>query len=242
MLDFNHGSQKAASAVPSTEQLDKAALKLASKPRDYLGGSRLGEECARKLQYEYEGTPGKPIPARIQMIFDAGHASEESAAKLLRALGFDIRTHKENGFQHGFRTAGGRIRGHYDGVIVDGPDEFGPYPFLWEHKAVGHKYWNAIVKHGVAKERPVYAGQIATYQAYSELTENPALFSVMNRDTCALAFERVPFDGQLAQQCTDRGVQVLQATDAGERIPRPYPDSDFFKCRFCDFQGVCWDG
>lgn len=241
MLDFNHGSQKSQEASPSPEQLDKAALKMASPPRNYLGGSRLGEECARKLQYEYEGVQGKPIPARIQMIFAIGHASEDAVAILLRHAGYTIKTHNDDGFQFGFKTASGRIAGHVDGVIIDGPAEFGPYPYLWEAKAVGNKYWNAIVKHGVAKERPVYAGQVATYQAYMKLTENPALFSICNRDTGAVAFERIPFNARLAQECTDRGVQVITATEAGERIPRPYADSDFFKCRFCDFREVCWD-
>jgi len=240
MLDFNHKPRT--SGVPTTEQLDAAAATLTSEKRAYLGGSRLGEECARKLQYEYEGTPGKPIPAKTRLVFAIGHASEDAVAKILRAAGFVIKTHNEAGFQFGFTTAGGRIKGHVDGVVIDGPKEFGPYPYLWEAKAVGGKYFNAILKHGVAKERPVYAGQVATYQAYMDLTDNPALFSICNRDTGELAFERIPFDAKLAQECTDRGVQVLQACEAGERIPRPYPDADFFKCRFCDFNGVCWNG
>lgn len=241
MLDFNSGATKRA-GVPSTEQLDAAAINMASERRSYLGGSRLGEECARKLQYEYEGAPGKPIPAKIQMVFAIGHASEDAVAALLRAAGFVIKTHDSNGCQFGFSTAGGRIKGHVDGVVIDGPTEFGPFPYLWETKAVGNKYWNAIVKHGVAKERPVYAGQVATYQAYMDLTDNPALFSIVNRDSGAIAFERLPFDAKLAQECTDRGVQVLQASEAGDRVPRPYPDQDFYKCKFCDYAEVCWNG
>lgn len=239
MLDFNHGAMKADQAVPSSEQLDIAAASGADKPRSYLGGSRLGEECVRKLQYEFEGRKGKPVTAKLQNIFALGHASEDALAKILKRV-FDLRTHKANGGQFGFETANGRIKGHIDGVIVDGPPELGPYPYLWENKAVGGKYWTAIVKNGVRHERPVYAGQVATYQAYMDLTANPALFSVVNRDTGAIHFERMPFDAKLAQDCTDRGVQVIMATEAGERLPRPYASSDFFKCRFCDFNAECW--
>lgn len=238
MLDFNRGTTKSKAGVPTTEQLDKAAQEGRDAPRSYLGGSRLGEECARKLQYEFEGAQGKPLPARIQMIFAIGHAAEDALAKMLRGV-FDIRTDK-NGRQFGFETAGGLIKGHIDGVVVGGPAELGPYPYLWENKAVGGKYWQALVKNGVRAERPVYAGQVATYQAYMGLEENPALFSFVNRDTGETAFERVKFDAKLAQECTDRGVQVIQATEAGERLPRPYASSDFFKCRFCDFQEACW--
>lgn len=74
-----------------------------------------------------------------------------------------------------------------------------------------------------------------------DLTEHPALFGFANRDTGEMAFERVPFDAKLAQDCTDRGVQVIMAEESGELLPRPYPDADFFKCKFCDFRGGCWD-
>lgn len=238
-LDFNSGALKKGATVPTGELLDDAAASLMSPPRAYLGGSRLGEECARKLQYEYRGAKRKPIGATTHNIFAIGHASEDAVAKLLGEI-FDLRTEKPNGKQFGFSVAGGRIAGHIDGVICGGPEELGPYPYLWEAKAVAHKYWMAIKRNGVAKERPVYAGQVATYQAYMELTENPALFSVCNRDTGEVYFERMPFDPALAQECSDRGVSVLQAEDAGELLPRPYPDETFFKCRFCDFAEECW--
>lgn len=236
MLDFNRTPKP--KNVPTSEQLDEAARALASAPRQYLGGSRLGEECARKLQYEYLGG-SLTMTAKLHNIFAAGHASEAAVAELLKQI-FDLRTEKANGRQFGFETAQGRIKGHIDGVICGGPEAFGPYPYLWEAKAVGGKYFTALVKNGVRAERPVYAGQIATYQAYMELTDNPALFSVANRDTGEIHFERVPFDPKLAQECTDRGVQVLQAVDAGETLPRAYASSDFFKCKFCDFHAQCW--
>ena len=236
MLDFNRAPKP--KNVPTSEQLDEAARALSSPPRQYLGGSRLGEECARKLQYEYLGG-SLTMTAKLHNIFAAGHASEAAVAELLKQI-FDLRTEKATGRQFGFETAQGRIKGHIDGVICGGPEAFGPYPYLWEAKAVGGKYFTALVKNGVRAERPVYAGQIATYQAYMELTDNPALFSVANRDTGEIHFERVPFDPKLAQECTDRGVQVLQAVDAGETLPRAYTSSDFFKCKFCDFHAQCW--
>lgn len=239
MLDFNHGATKRAN-VPDTDMLDMAAATIADKPRDYLGGSRLGEECARKLQYEYMQADAKPLAAKTYMIFQFGHAGEDAAAVLLKASGLDLRTDK-NGRQFGFETAGGKIRGHIDGVICEGPVDLGPYPYLWEHKAVNNRGWNALVKHGVAKERPVYAGQIALYQAYMDLTEYPALFSFANRDTGQIAFERVPYNAALAQECSDRGVQILRAVESGETLPRPYPDADFFKCKWCDFREGCWN-
>jgi hypothetical protein len=50
----------------------------------------------------------------------------------------------------------------------------------------------------------------------------------------------VPFDADLAQRMSDRGVRILQATDAGELLPRIAQNRDFFECRFCPWAERCW--
>ena len=72
------------------------------------------------------------------------------------------------------------------------------YPALWENKALGASSWKEVVKRGVMLSKPVYAAQIALYQAYLDLP-NPALFTALNRDTLELHCELVPFDPSLAQ-------------------------------------------
>lgn len=251
-FDFNPGSSKSF-ATAFVEKINTAmeAENQAGKPRDYLGGSRLGEECARMLQYEFEGAPkSRQFPGETLRIFERGHAGEELMIRRLRLAGFEIMTEKPvGGGQLGFRTAWCerteryRIRGHYDGVITKVPDEFDlAVPCIWENKVLGEKSWKAVVKSGVVTEKPVYAGQIATYQAYSGLTDNPALFTAENANTGEIYSELVPFSARRAQDCTDRAVTVLQATDAGERLPRPFSSPDFFKCRMCDYHGTCWNG
>ena len=89
--------------------------------------------------YEFTRTPsdpGKAIEGRVLRIFAAGHVFEDLAIRWLRKAGFDLRTETREGGQFGFETAGGRIRGHIDGVIVDGPACGLSWPVLWEHKAL----------------------------------------------------------------------------------------------------------
>lgn len=242
-LDFNRSSLSSEVTTERFTKIINEAMEVseqASEKRNYLGGSRLGVECARMLQYEYMGAPkSRNFSGEILRIFERGHASEANMIKRLRLAGFEIQTETEHGGQLGFTTANGRIKGHYDGLIRKAPGMKAKVPMLWEHKCLGNKGFNAVVKHGVAKEKPVYASQVATYQAYSRFT-NPALFTVENADTGRLYAEMVPFDPRLAQEATDRGVDVLQAVDAGEMLPRPYPDREFFKCAWCDYNGECW--
>ena len=107
------------------------------------------------------------------------------------------------------------------------------------------KNWRACVKDGVAVSKPVYAAQIAIYQAYMEpsvpgISAAPALFTAINKDTAELHHEQVAFDADLAQRMSDRAVRILQATDAGELLPRIAASRDFFECRFCAHAERCW--
>ncbi len=210
--------------------------------REYLGASRLGATCERQLQFEYVGAAidyGEQIEGRILRIFRRGHVLEEVMAQWLHDAGFDLRTHQRNGEQFGFITLDGRVQGHIDGKFVDGPEGFA-YPALWECKALGAKSWNALLKQGLAVSKPIYAAQVAIYQAYLELHENPAIFTALNADTMEIYTELVPFNAALAQRISDRAVRVISATAAGELLPRAFVDPSHFECKMCAWQDRCW--
>ena len=117
MLDFNH---RPSFTERVSELIDQAlcAEYKAQPERDYLGASRLGENCSRKLQYEYTNTPkDEGFSGQTLRIFAAGHVFEELAIRWLRLAGFELFTEKPNGYQFGFSVADGRIRGHVDGII-----------------------------------------------------------------------------------------------------------------------------
>jgi hypothetical protein len=251
MLDFNHR--------PSVTEKINAAIDAAlveenagRAPRDYLGGSRIGHACERALQFEFAGAPkdeGADFSGRTLRIFAIGHTLEDLAVRWLRAAGFDLYTRKGNrpdGEQFGFSVAGGRIRGHVDGVIAGVAEPLTcAVPALWEHKTMNAKNWRETVAKGVAVSKPIYAAQIALYQAYMDaaipgVAANPALFTATNKDTAELHHEFVPFDAELAQRMSDRAVRVLQATDAGELLPRIAREREFFECRMCSWSNRCW--
>lgn len=251
MLDYNH---RLGIAERVNAAIDAALIaeREATPPRTYLGASRRGHACERALQFEFAGAPkdeGADFGGQTLRIFEIGHQLEDLAIRWLRAAGLDLYTRKGNrpdGEQFGFSVAGGRIRGHVDGIIASAPALFGiGTPALWECKTMNAKNWRACVKDGVAVAKPVYAAQIALYQAYMEgavpgSSAHPALFTAINKDTAELHHELVPFDAGLAQRMSDRGVRILQATDAGELLPRIATNRDFFECRFCPWAARCW--
>jgi hypothetical protein len=250
-VDLNSGSGFVycpASAVSATglrvnALIDRAlvATDRAQPPREYLGGSRVGEPCARKLVYEVTHAPkddGKEFDGTILRVFEAGHQFEALTIKWLRAAGFDLRTAGRDGRQFGFSVAGGRLRGHIDGAIVAGPDIGVEWPALWEHKALKSASWTDLVKRGLRDSKPVYYGQVQLYMAYMEL--RVALFTAMNKDTQALYHEVVPYHPAAAQALSDKAVQVLRAAELGELLPRIAEAPDFYLCRMCEYARRCW--
>lgn len=220
-------------------------------PRRYVSTSGLGRECLRQIQYDYLAIPkdeGREFEPNTLRIFEAGHRAEDVVAAWLRAAGFDLRTARSDGLQFGFSVLDGRFRGHIDGCLVGGPVAMA-YPALWENKALGAASWKEVVKRGVVLAKPVYAAQIALYQAYLDLP-NPALFTALNRDTLELHCELVPFDAALAQRASDRAVQVVRASESKELLPRAAMDRTSAVCRGgrsagewhppCAWQDRCW--
>lgn len=243
-LDFNHREKPPQFVDTVNARIDMALTQenVAREPRSYLGGSRLGESCSRKLQYEFLKAPRDPerdFSGKTLRIFAVGHVFEDLAVDWLTKAGYDLRTRNSSGDQFGFSVAAGRVRGHIDGVIVAGPDGLA-VPALWECKSANAKNWRDIVKRGVAVSKPVYAAQIALYQAYLGLTEHPAVFTAVNKDTCELWHELVPFNGALAQTASDKAVRILQACDADEWLPRVASEPDHFECMWCDWKQRCW--
>ena len=107
------------------------------------------------------------------------------------------------------------------------------------------KNWRETVKKGVLVTKPIYAAQIATYQAYMEptipgISDNPALFTAINKDTQEIWSELVPFDGGLAQRMSDRAVKVIRATEAGELLPRIASEPGYYECKYCAWANRCW--
>lgn len=242
-FDFNLNHRNPSERLTFLLNQGIVAKREADKPRQYLGGSRLGETCERRLQYEFFNTPrDKPFDGKIYRIFQRGHVMEDAMVEWLRLAGFDLRTAKADGRQFGFSTCKDMIKGHIDGVICSGPDDMGPYPRLWECKCLGSKGWKSLESKGVVKAYPVYHGQMQLYMAYMQLTDNPALFTAINADTMEVYAESVPFDGAIAQSLSDKGVRIIKACLAGDILPRAAESSDSFTCKFCDYHQRCWSG
>jgi hypothetical protein len=236
VLDFNRQNISATDINQLINAvLDAGALTEEREARrPYLGASAIGSECLRKVQLDWQRD--SIHPARTKRIFARGHAFEEITVKALAQAGFRM---ERGTTRTGFSAVDGLFRGHCDGILLEGP-LFLKYPAIWEHKCLGSSGWKKIEKDGLKKAYPVYAAQIALYQAYLDLTEHPALFTAVNADNCEILHELVPFDAEEAQRASDRAVAVIRAVQHRELLDRIANKPDDWRCKMCSHRAECW--
>jgi hypothetical protein len=236
MLDLNRAILSAKPINQQINDLIEASEPPTPNTRQYLGASDIGSDCLRKIQYNWFCDP--KFPSRTRDIFARGNFFEGLSRNHFIAAGFKFASK----VRLGFKAVGGLFRGHADGILVAGPKVEGLiYPAIFEHKALGAKGWRTVERDGLVGLYEVYAGQVALYQAYLDVT-NPALFSVTNADTCERLNFMVPFDPVLAQRMSDRAVMVIEATRAGELLPRVTEKPDDWRCLMCAHFIRCWGG
>jgi hypothetical protein len=235
MLDFNRAHLSAASISVTINELIEAAEPPEENTRQYLGASAVGSECLRKIQFDWMCDPVHA--SRTRDIFRRGHLLEALSREHFIRAGFTFAPDE----RLGFRAAGGLFRGHADGIVTAGPELPGVgYPCLWEHKALGNKGWKSLERDGLEKAYPQYAAQCWLYQVYLDITEHPAIFTAVNSNTMGRLHLLHPFNAERAQAWSDRAVAVIEATRAGELLPRAYDDPTDWRCKCCSHRDRCW--
>jgi hypothetical protein len=207
-----------------------------NKKRDYLGASSVGDPCLRKIQLQYMQC-AEEISSRTLRTFAIGNALEPLVADWLRVAGFHLKTDNTDGKQFGFSIAGGRIAGHVDGVVCDGPD-FLKCPCLWECKTMNEKNWNNIRTRPAGFKTRLLRPDTIIYGLHKS-RKKPCLFTVLNKNTSELYFELVPFDMEAAQLYSDRAALIVQATERNEALPCISNDPSYHSCKACSYRQDC---
>lgn len=214
-------------------EMYEAASASRDSPRNYLGMSRIGERCARKLWYAFRGYSPAPLEGRAAMIFDLGNRVEDAVLHWLDAAGYRVED-----AQREFSAHAGMFRGHCDGIIHGVTSR----PHILEIKSANDRRFKAFQREGIRSVSPVYYCQAQCYMGYAGLER--ALFVVMNKNTCELYAERVHFSREDFEALHARAHAIITANDPPERPPdhRDSAGEDAQICAWCDFHAVCLSG
>jgi hypothetical protein len=235
MLDFNPDTLSATPISLAVNEAIERGRVPEINVRQYLGASSIGSPCLRQIQYGWMCDPVHP--GQLQDIFARGHLFEDMVRAHMVRAGFEFAPVERLAFS----TFNGAFRGHADGVLTRGPTRLSlAYPCVWEHKALGDKGWRALDRDGLDKAYPHYVAQILMYQHFLGLTAHPAIFTATNANTCAGLHVLVPYNAVAARASIDRAAMIIDATRAGELLPRLAKTQSNPICIKCSHSKRCW--
>jgi hypothetical protein len=210
-------------------------------PRKYLGASAIGEECTRRVWYQYRHCVFPKFPGRMKRLFRRGDREEFVFIYLLRLAGITVHEKDENGKQFRILDFDGHLSGHMDGV-GEAPQDLwigkNPYPFLLEFKSYNDSRFSDLRKQGVAISDPKYYDQIQLYMGHEGL--EGTLFCAVNKNDDELHFCWVPFSSKAFGRIMAKAEDILSAESPPKRMR--YASPSYFKCKYCDAKDLCFKG
>ena len=207
------------------------------RPRRYLGGSAIGDECRRKVFYGFRWSSPVRIGAMGLKAIADGHATEALMIQRIRSVeGVELWV-EEDGSQIGFSDMGGHFQGNVDGIIQH--DSIGTA--VWECKAVNVKKFDKFKKlkdadpdTALQKWDTTYYGQAQVYMHYLGIERHYlTVSSPGGRDASSVVTHyNAPYAEQLVEAA--RGIIF-----GNQPAPRLSGDPSWYQCKFCPHHAIC---
>lgn len=206
--------------------------------RTHLGVSLIGDECSAKLFYGWRWTKKPKFNGQTLRLFNRGHLEEGRFVALILASGMQIVQQDETGGQYRVSYLGGHFGSAIDGVVIGCPDMPNPStPILTEMKTHNDNSFKKLKTAGVKESKWEHYVQQQEYMLYYGLPAS--LYIAVNKNTDEIWCEIVPFDRETAERYKDRGhIIALSETPP----PKLSQDRSFYKCKWCDYRGICHMG
>ena len=209
--------------------------KLDNDRRPHLGMSQIGHDCRRKIFMSFRWFNKVETDSRKQRIFNMGHMLEayivEQLKKSYQVWDFDPKSGEQ------FRSQDPDNKfysGSWDGVIKI--DE----PYLLEIKSYNNARFNTLKKDGVQSSDFSYHVQMQCYlKKASQQGIKKALFYAYNKNTSEIYTEIIDYDGGNIYQAMSAKADCI-IDDFLANMPKYKPT--FYKCKMCEFTGVCHKG
>jgi hypothetical protein len=204
-----------------------------------MPASELADDCAAYLWFNFRWADREQKSPRMSRFLDRGNWAEGRFVEWLRGAGYNVADvdpdASENRLNKQFRlrTVSGHVGGFLDGIIPQTPHTT-ELRLLFECKAISTGPFQAIVKHGIAKERPKHFGQMSQYGKHYKI--DFGLYCMINRNDDDIYIECVELDMRLAEDLERKARDIISSPT---RPPRVAENSAFWKCKNCAFSDVC---
>lgn len=207
-----------------TKKIESMPARIETR-RNYIGASLIGDECLRKIWYEYNGYEREPHSPLLLRTFEIGKRLESFVLSLIKEAGFNVVN--EDGTGECMDSELPYFRGTYDALL------FKPRAIL-EIKSANHSSFNVFCRKGLKRWSPRYYSQLQAYMGMAEIYEGYIV--VINKDTSEIMDEHVLFDEKHYLELRKKASLIAIA-----KIP-PLKVSQsplWFQCKTCQFNKIC---
>ncbi len=231
-------------------QIDVASEMLYAndKPREHLGASVIGEDCAAKVWFSFRWAKTSFIPGRILRLFNTGHREEARFIEWFETVGFEVSGFTPEGDQHRIKGASGHFGGSLDSLAVyrGNPkiqNEFSKtleqiigIPVILEYKTHNKKSYDNMLKHGLKISKWKHFTQMSTYAAFHRI--DCGIYAAYCKDDDRVYPEMLPMDWSLAGDMVRKAEDIIQSKQRPARISE---NPTYFECKQCTYSDICHD-
>lgn len=232
---------------PTLVAVDKA-IEASQKKRDSngIGMGSIGNECERRLWYDFRWVSEVHHKAKTLKLFVDGHQDEDLMASRLRLVdGITLYTvDPQTGRQIRVEHFGGHLSGYLDGVII-GILEAPKTHHVWEHKTTAQDKFSKLtkLKHELGEKmalkawNPVYYAQGVLYMHFTGLARHYMTVSTPGgRNQISV---RTNADTEEALRLIAKAERIVDINYPPARISE---DPTFYLCKWCNHADVCHEG
>lgn len=201
--------------------------------RHHLGASAIGEDCWRRLWYQFRWIKLDQADPRMRRLWNRGTREEKVFEAFLMWAG--VRIHSidpKTDKQYVFSKVNGHYGGSTDGIgLISWMDDF---PVILEYKTFKDDLFNKLKKDGLKASNPKYFNQMSNYGR--EWGLKWGLFGAVNKDNDQPHFEFVELDWKLAEEMEKKATDIIYSKTPPPRLSE---QPAFWKCKGCTFNGPC---
>lgn len=203
--------------------------------RPHLGASLIGTPCERALWYTLRWATRANHSGRLLRLFERGQQEEDRFVDALRAIGATVMTvDPATGKQWEFRDASGHFGGSADAVGHGLPEA----PKTWaliEMKTHALKSFTDLAAKGVKLSKPLHWAQMQTYGYLGGIDR--ALYIAVCKNDDSLYTEWIHIDKDEGARLVAKAQRIV---DAQRPLSRISSDPNWYQCKWCDHNAVCW--
>jgi hypothetical protein len=208
--------------------------------RNHLGASGLGEECWRKLWYQFRWVKQERFDGRMMRLFNVGHSAEPRFVSYLKGIGFEVKEFDEDGKQFRITGAMGHYGGSLDG-LCKAPERYQlsediilSLSFKTNNTGAGYA---KVSTEALSKSKPMHWAQECQY-GYKRGIKY-CIYMIENKNDSDLTFKVVELDWNYGAQLEKKATDIINSKEPPPRISE---NPAMQCCKWCHVKGICFDG